>query len=217
MPPLSTAVPTSQAVPTAGPTATAVPLPTPMPTSTPEPANGPTPEPGEFDVVPVEVRHHVPAGHALLAHAVGDLDNDGDDDLAVVVHLEGDADIGTELAGAARPLLLFLRNEDGTFDAPVRSDTAVLCGRCGGVWGDPWSDISIDAGRVALGHYGGSNWRWTHRPVFAFDQELATWVLVEVGASSFHAADPDTTFEDHTTTVDDFGLVTLADYEHAWG
>lgn len=198
------------------PTATPAPAPA-EPPATPEPFGDPEPsvDPDPDGVLPAAVVEAIPDGHILLARTTGDLDGDGDDsDLAVVVRLPGDADFGPAPdTQPPRPVMLFL-SDGADYTLAARSDEAALCGRCGGTFGDPFSDIRIDGGTVSIGHYGGSAWRWTHTPTFAYDAQADDWLLVGIGGSSFHTGDPDETLED--TSVTDVDPVPFADYESDW-
>ena len=47
----------------------------------------------------------------------------------------------------------------------AKSEKAILCKDCGGIFGDPFAGIEINKNVLSINHYGGSNWRWgyTHR------------------------------------------------------
>lgn len=165
--------------------------------------------------LPAEVLEGIPDGFELLSHAIGDLNLDGRLDVAIIVHEPGDADFGAVPDTVPpRPVLLFIAQRTGGFEMVTRSDGAALCGRCGGTFGDPFVDLTIDHGRLSIGHYGGSAWRWTYTPTFAYDIVENDWVLSGIGQTSFHAADPDMTIEDHSTT--DVDPIVFSEFEANW-
>lgn len=173
-------------------------------------------DPDPSGVLPVEVAALVPRGHELLSQATGDLNLDGRPDLAIVVRIPGDADFGPipDDEFPPRPVLLFVAAPDGTMQLAARGDDVALCGRCGGMSGDPFNDITIGPGTISVNHSGGSAWRWAHSPKFAYDIVEDDWVLTGIDASHFHASDPENTFEDLSQT--DVDAVSFADYISKW-
>jgi hypothetical protein len=108
----------------------------------------------------------VPSGYDTLAIARGDLNNDKLEDLALVLRsvkeVEKDADPNVEPPG--RILVILFKSPEG-YKTAAKSDSVILCAGCGGIFGDPFADISINRNVITINHYGGSAWRWelTHR------------------------------------------------------
>jgi len=108
----------------------------------------------------------VPAGYDTLAIAKGDLNNDQQEDLALVLKSkkEDDKDADPNIEPPGRLLVLLFKTAEG-YQTAIKLDSAILCQQCGGVFGDPFADITIRKNVLTINHYGGSAWRWelTHR------------------------------------------------------
>jgi hypothetical protein len=108
----------------------------------------------------------VPTGYDTLAIARGDLNNDKLEDLALVLKSvkEDDKNADPNVEPPGRLLVILFKGAEGYKTAAI-SDSAILCFSCGGIFGDPFADISINRNVIVINHYGGSAWRWelTHR------------------------------------------------------
>lgn len=107
----------------------------------------------------------IPKGYDTLAIAHGDLDKDGQADMAIVMSdkLERE-DRNTEIN---RPLLIAFKDGD-KYKTVFKGTNVILCYACGGVMGDPFVGISIHKGVLKTNHYGGSAWRWAMTRVFRY-------------------------------------------------
>jgi hypothetical protein len=105
-----------------------------------------------------------------------DLNGDGRADAAFMISHGGAESAGAENVPVKHVLVLALRDSDGKLHRSVVSDAAVLDGDEGGVFRDPFDDMSIDKGTVVISHYGGSRDRWnfTHRYRF----QNGRWSLI---------------------------------------
>lgn len=123
----------------------------------------------------------VPKGWKVLGRAEGDLNQDGRPDAVLVLasRLE-DTDQedphDEDEAVAQRPLLVLLREADGTLRRAALHPDLVLCKRCGGVFGDPFAEVAVQRGAIVLSHYGGSSERWSH--VHRFRLQDGGWFLI---------------------------------------
>ncbi len=156
-----------------------------------------------------EIQAALPASQALLAWAAADLNRDGRPDAILV----SEAKAAGEDDGP-RLLQVLLRQPDGKLKVAVRSERAVMCRQCGGVFGDPFEGIQTQAGGFSLLHYGGSNWRWREDFRFAWSRRDQTWQLVAVDSLSYHTSDPDKQSQKHARPPRDFGLINLADFDY---
>jgi hypothetical protein len=52
----------------------------------------------------------------------------------------------------------------------ARSDSAIMCKSCGGIFGEPFAGIAITNGILIVEHYGGSSWRWAYTHKFRYQQ-----------------------------------------------
>ena len=157
----------------------------------------------------IEIQAALPAGQALLAWEVADLNRDGRPDAIMV----SEAKTAGEDEGP-RLLQVLLRQPDGKLKVAVRSERAVMCRQCGGVFGDPFEGIQTQAGGFSLLHYGGSNWRWREDFRFAWSRRDQTWQLVAVDSLSYHTSEPDNGKKQHARPPRDFGLINLADFDY---
>jgi len=108
----------------------------------------------------------IPSGYDTLMVAKGDLNNDQLEDLALVLKSkkEDDKDADPNVEPPGRLLVLLFKTADG-YKTAMKLDSAILCKQCGGVFGDPFADMTIKKNVLTINHYGGSAWRWelTHR------------------------------------------------------
>jgi len=156
-----------------------------------------------------EIQAALPAGQVLLAWETADLNRDGRPDAILV----SEAKAAGEDDGP-RLLQILLRQPDGKLKVAVRSERAVMCRQCGGVFGDPFEGIQTQAGGFSLLHYGGSNWRWREDFRFAWSRRDQTWQLVAVDSLSYHTSDPDKQSQKHARPPRNFGLINLADFDY---
>ncbi|ASA24253.1 hypothetical protein B9T62_27915 [Paenibacillus donghaensis] len=107
--------------------------------------------------------------------AEGDLNQDGIPDLAAVIEQDQDQS-QAEGEAAPRALVIAFGNKAHEFTRSVMAQKVMLQADEGGIWGDPFEQISINRGSVLVDHYGGSNWRWfsTHR----FRYQNKDWYLI---------------------------------------
>lgn len=130
--------------------------------------------------------------------AVGDLNKDGINDIAVVI----EEDKKAENEAPRRALLIAFGNKDNTYTLSTIAENAILKADEGGIWGDPLEGISIDRGSVLIKFYGGSNWRWYRTYRFRFQNN--DWYLIGATLGSYFTG---------TTTIDnadeeDYNLLT---------
>lgn len=107
-----------------------------------------------------------------FAIAEGDLNKDSISDIAAVIEESiDDADVAP-----SRALLIAFGSSNGSYTLSIIADRIVLKADEGGVFGDPFEDLSIDRGSVLVSDYGGSNWRWYNKFRFRFQDE--DWYLI---------------------------------------
>lgn len=124
----------------------------------------------------------LPVGATLVASARGDLDADGDED-ALVVYAPLPAQ-----DNAPRTLLVLLRDSSGVLRPALTNSKAILCGRCGGMMGDPLQPIRIGSGGFTLRFEGGSRELWSTE--FRFERvKKEGWRLAEVENKAFDRID----------------------------
>lgn len=137
----------------------------------------------------------------LLDSASGDLNRDAYRDFLLLLK---DTNESQSAENVARPLLILLGTSKG-FRLGALSSSAVYCYQCGGVMGDPFMGVQIDSsGTFSIGHYGGSNWRWTRNLTFQYDVKTSDWLLLRDVSESFNVFD-ENNVETEIRTAKDFG------------
>lgn len=127
-----------------------------------------------------EVRALVEPGTRLFKARVADLNLDGRPDLVYILHRLPPTPEGDELEERQRPLRIALRGADGRLRVVATNETLVQCHTCGGIWPEPFDELSARPGEFTVGHYGGSRWRWSDRWRFVYDPQARTWFLDRV-------------------------------------
>ncbi len=113
-------------------------------------------------------------GDGIVAEdaAFGDLDGDGIEDIAITGVSEADEEEKEtmDFGDTYRNVYVFLRTGQDTFSRVPPVET--LSSWMGGIYGDPYQGISISCGKLVVETYGGSNWRWGFRNVYAYEGGL---------------------------------------------
>jgi len=167
----------------------------------------------EPDSVPLSVRPFVERGTRALAISYGDLNGDGRSDVILVLEKLKAKESDDAIEINQRPLLVLLRNANGSLSVAARNEKVVYCSTCGGVFGDPFNELVIKPRRFTVSHYGGSNWRWTADYTFSWSPRDRTWQLVRVEESSYHTSAPDQEKRTVSTPPKRFGKINLADFD----
>ena len=168
--------------------------------------------------VPAEVRPFVPfveEATRAIALESADLNGDGMKDYVLVLEKRYPPMDEDGLPQNQRPLLILLRGKDKKLTEAARSETVVMCSRCGGVFGDPFSGLEVGKNTFTVNHYGGSSWRWTANYTFKYSRIDKTWQLVRVEKTSFHTSEPEKMTRKIMTPPKDFGKVDIADFDPA--
>jgi hypothetical protein len=117
-----------------------------------------------------------PAGYVVLGGAKGDLDKDHVEEKVVVFDTNRQTDFGTE-----RELHIFKQKNNG-WELWQKAAGPVMASEAGGVMGDPFQDITIENGAIAIYHFGGSRQKWTYTHRFRFQNNA--WQLIGATANS---------------------------------
>jgi hypothetical protein len=128
-----------------------------------------------------------------------DLDRDGKTDAAFVISNGGLNADSNEPAVVKHVLVLALRGEDGKLHRSLVNDGAVLDGDEGGVFGDPFQDLSIERGAVVINHYGGSRDRWSFTHRYRFQERQ--WMLIGLELGSTDSLDPENHYDDQEINI----------------
>lgn len=168
--------------------------------------------------VPAEVKPFVLAGFQVLDYIPGDINGDKKKDALLVLKLpnEDDLDSFDVESPATRPLLILVRQADGKLKQVARNDDAIMCRQCGGVFGDPYDNITIGTNSFTLYFYGGSNWRWSYTYRFMYKPLKKNWYLVKESQSNFNSGDPEKTMKETTIDETELGSVTFENFNNSF-
>lgn len=111
---------------------------------------------------------NLPAGAWVWDWVSGDLNGDGQEDMAVVSELPEEGDEWN--LGPERTLSVLLSTSEG-YQLCQQTSNYMRRSNEGGVFGDPYSGIQIEDGRLNIGFYGGSSWRWGEYSTFGWKDD----------------------------------------------
>lgn len=158
---------------------------------------------------PGEISPLLNEGDTLLYLSPEDLNGDGLSDYLLILEKSGGADLGN-----LRELVIVIRQKDHSLRIVKRNSKIVMCSKCGGGWGDPFSEDNVvtDTKTFSVQNYGGGGIRWSQNYKFNYSRTDETWQLVEATVSTFNTND----LEDEETVYKppkDFGKIDIADFD----
>lgn len=160
--------------------------------------------------IPPELSAFVQPGTRPLCAVGGDLNGDGLGDFVLVLEQANVPDSIARITETPRPLLVVVREPGGALRVAARNDHVVYCSACGGVFGDPFGGVGVEAGSFTVFHYGGSAWRWRADYTFRYAPSAGTWRLARVVEVSYHTSKPDAVEQTTFVAPDHFGEIDLA-------
>lgn len=135
-----------------------------------------------------ELAAFVPGGMRILASAKGDINNDENPDVVVVLEMNGEEQTAKD---APRTVLLLVRDASGILHEESRNDKIVPCADCGGMFGDPFSSISTKNDSITVVNEGGAGVSWVDE--FTFTHVLDDgWRLSKAVRSVTQRGTPET-------------------------
>jgi len=140
--------------------------------------------------------------------AKDDLNKDGIGDIALALYHKIEKE-NTEVDDDSFPprLLIILIGTQNGYIESAKSQTALLCKKCGGLFGDPIEGISIEKNILIISHYGGSAWRWSITDKFRFQNN--DWFLIGETKNSYWDVEMCDKLKDFAgTNYDDENFVT---------
>lgn len=158
------------------------------------------------------IKAFIPPDFELYDIASGDINGDKLMDYVLILKSKNEINNPNE----ARPLLLLRGTTKGRFELMARNDRVVLCGNCGGAFGDPSPRIEIKDMLVSIENNVGTNWRYTRTITFKFNPELEELILHKDSGISYHISAPKNQ-KNSVTNESDFDKLTFADYSYNKG
>lgn len=128
------------------------------------------------DVVTTEFTPFVEPSMKIVTSQVGDLDADGKQDVILVLE-QATASSDKLGEGAARSLVLLIRDKNGQLQKVKKNDKLVPCATCGGMAGDPFGYVRADKGEFTVLIEGGSRQRWSDEYTFKYTIDNQDWAL----------------------------------------
>jgi|WetSurMetagenome_2_1015567.scaffolds.fasta_scaffold653239_1 hypothetical protein len=129
----------------------------------------------------------VPKGFEVLDTVSGDLNLDAHTDVILILKSKQE----TDTSDMNRPLLILEGIAKGKYKLAGRNDHIVFCASCGGAFGDPYQEVTIQKGSFSVMHYGGSAMRWTQNITFSYQAATGKFILKSDTGESFNANNPD--------------------------
>lgn len=107
----------------------------------------------------------VPDGYVQFDTAMGDLDGDGSNELAVAYNTRKEN--GDDFDDIPRALIIYKKQQEGWVNWQ-QSLQALYSSRGGGMMGDPFGEMKIENGLLMISHNGGSSWKWGHTDKYRY-------------------------------------------------
>ena len=161
-------------------------------------------------ILPAELEPFRIPGHEMLDFVSGDLNGDKKPDVILILKRTGEDTLLED--DYPRPLLLLVRQTNGRLKQVLRNDKAILCRRCGGVFGDPYQQTDISNNGFSLYFYGGSAWRWAYQFDFAWRPAKNNWMLVRESRGGFNANDPEMKMKETTIKETELGNIPISSF-----
>lgn len=134
----------------------------------------------------------VPDGFVIMDKAEGDINNDGTQDMLLVLKSQQEKD--EELLGDDAPermLRLLVKDANGMYSIAADNNNAIFKKNMGGAGSDdPYQSITVKPGQFSITHMGGSTDRWTYRHTFSYNKAANAWFLKTIEEGDFDAMDP---------------------------
>jgi hypothetical protein len=168
---------------------------------------------GAADKLPADLKPLLAKGESVLAYERADLNGDGLPDVVFIVEPAKQKDNERASEEVPRTLKIAVRSANGSLRVVKQNDKVAFCEACGGMFGDPFAGLEASAKTFTVRNYGGSGWRWMFASTFNYSRRDATWQLVEVDTSSFHASEPLKTKDKSYRPPRHFGKIDIADFD----
>lgn len=146
-----------------------------------------------IDTLSETLKSFIPSGYSAINVSSGDANLDGLTDKILVLRKNTEETTSNYAHDKPdkRPLLLLLKQSDGSYKLANRNDNAVECIDCGGVFGDPFVGTTIQNGYFSIEHGISGGQHWEKITTFKFDKTKENWFLYEDHFISYKFNDSD--------------------------
>lgn len=161
--------------------------------------------------IPEELKPFIMPGYEAMDVVKGDLNKDKRDDYLLVLKTAGEDTFSFDNTDwdAHRPILVIIRQANGTLKTIAVNNELIFCKNCGGVMGDPYQGLVIKPGEFTADFYGGSSWRWAESFTFRYDAVKKNWFLQTHKSTSFQSGDPDKTMNESVISRTEMGDISI--------
>lgn len=132
-----------------------------------------------IDSLDQDLKAFVPKGYSVISIESGNLNFDEYTDAILVLRKSSEASTSNfaENKPDKRPLLILLGQKDGTYKLAYQNNDAVYCIDCGGLFGDPFTGITIKNGYFSIEHGVSGGHHWEHVTTFKYNKAKNNWFL----------------------------------------
>ncbi len=151
-------------------------------------------------------------GYEIMDSLWADLNNDQREDMLLALKQENEPESSDMEGSVYRPLLILLRQKDGSLKKVRQNNYTILCRDCGGVLGEPYSQMVAKGNYFSVEHHGGSSQRWTKVVTYKYQEDDQEWYLHKDGGVNYSTHDPDLKMKETVQSSKDFGIIKFEDY-----
>lgn len=168
-----------------------------------------------------KLKSFIPKGYEAIAEKKGNLNLDKTEDCILVIRKTTEETTSNMDEGKPdkRIVLLLLGQKDGSYKLAYKNINAVYCIDCGGVFGDPFSGISIKNGYFSIEHKIAGGHHWEQIITFKFNKTKNNWYLYKdhfinyvLNTSNDPNAEALIADVDKLKTVKDFGEISFQNF-----
>ncbi|TDW52200.1 hypothetical protein EV144_101888 [Flavobacterium sp. 270] len=163
----------------------------------------------------------IPKDYEAINVAKGDLNLDEFNDVILVLRKSTEETTSNynENKPDKRPLLILLGQKNNTYKLAFKNDNAVYCIDCGGVFGDPFTGISIKKGFFSIEHGISGGHHWENISTFKYNKAKENWFLYKdhylnyvLNSDTSDNAEALVVDVDKLKTVKDFGEISFQNF-----
>ena len=168
-----------------------------------------------------KLKSFIPKGYEAIAEKKGDLNLDKTEDCILVIRKTTEETTSNMDEGKPdkRIVLLLLGQKDGSYKLAYKNQNVADCIDCGGVFGDPFSGISIKNGYFSIEHKIAGGHHWEQIITFKFNKTKNNWYLYKdhfinyvLNKSNDPNAEALIADVDKLKTVKDFGEISFQNF-----